>query len=97
MTEGQKFSRQHSISFVNNNEILIYDNGNERKQTRIIKISLDEENKKVKNYESYNLDKYADAMGSVQEVDDTKGDYLICYGRVKRIRGSNRRKKYYNK
>lgn len=80
LQENQKFSKQHSISFLSDNSILVYDNGNARKKSRVIIIKIDEENKNVEKYESYELGIYSSRMGAVQVVNEEKGIYLVTYG-----------------
>lgn len=80
LTEEQKFSKQHSIIHIGNDTILLYDNGNTNKRSRILKMKLDEENKTVTEYKEYDLDTYAPMMGSVRVLDEESQTYLICYG-----------------
>ncbi len=80
LTEEQKFYKQHSISFLSDNSILLYDNNKASSKTRIVNIKIDEENKKIKSYKSYNSDLYVARMGSVQAIDEEKCIYLMAYG-----------------
>ena len=80
LTEDQKFSKQHSISYLSNHEILIYDNGIKNNRTRILKIGLDEQNKTIQSYQSYDLDIYAPRMGSVEVINESENIYLITSG-----------------
>lgn len=80
LTEEQKFSKQHSIISIGNNTILLYDNGNKNLESRVLKMKLDETNKKVVEYKEYDLDAYAPMMGSIRVIDEENETYLICYG-----------------
>lgn len=80
LTKEQKFSKQHSISFLKNHEILIYDNAYDNKNTRILKIKINEKNKKIEEFKSYELNVYIPRMGAVQAVNEEKDIYLITYG-----------------
>lgn len=80
LTESQKFSKQHSISYLSSHEILIYDNGPNNRKTRILKIGLNEQDKTIQSYKSYDLKTYAPRMGSVEVVNESENIYLITYG-----------------
>ena len=80
LTQDQKFSKQHSVSFLSDGTILLYDNGEKTGNTRILKIKLDEQNKKVVNYERYDLGIYIARMGAVKCLDEEKQIYLLTYG-----------------
>ena len=80
LNKEQKFSKQHSAISIGNNTILLYDNGNSNKKSRVLKIILDEENKKIEEYEEYETGLYAYMMGSVRVIDEITRTYLICYG-----------------
>ena len=81
LSKTQKFAKQHNISFLPDGSIMIFDNSNSPNKSRIVKMKLDEKNKKLTSYESYDLPVVSSAMGSVQELD--KDIYLICYGQGK--------------
>jgi len=80
LTEEQKFSKQHSISFLENHAILIYDNGAKKEESRIVQIKINEETKKVETYIQYALDVFSSSTGSVQAIDESKNIYVVCYG-----------------
>lgn len=80
LKEEQQFSNQHSISFLSDHSILIYDNGCKNKKTRILKIKLDEKNKKIETFKQYDLDVFARLMGSIQIINEKSDTYLITYG-----------------
>ena len=86
LDEIQKFSKQHSIVSLGDNTILLYDNGNSWQRSRILKIRLDEQNKMISEYEEFDLDTYANMMGSVRLLGDNT--YLISYGGGKKIETS---------
>lgn len=80
LTDKQKFSKQHSAISIGNNTIMIYDNGNANKKSRVLKIKIDEKNKTVKEYKEYDTGLYAYMMGSVRVLDEEKEICLVCYG-----------------
>ncbi|KPI50580.1 hypothetical protein KW94_13360 [Clostridioides difficile] len=80
LTDNQKFSRQHNARITEDGYITLYDNGVKNQATRVVKIKLDEENKKVTEYNSYSIDDYYKYMGSVQEIDSDKNVFLIGTG-----------------
>ncbi len=79
-TEDHLFSKQHSISYLPNHEMLIYDNGEVNGITRILKIKLDEKNKKVLSFKSYELNNFAPRLGSIFVQDYENDIYLLTYG-----------------
>ena len=77
------FSHQHDVRRLFNGNITLLDNGNLRNNprfTRAVEYTLDEKNKiltKIWDYR-HDPDVYADAMGSVQQLDN--GNKLIGWG-----------------
>ena len=80
LTEQQKFSKQHSISFISDHSILIFDNGYKNEKTRILIINIDEKNKTIKKFNDYDLNMYASRMGSIQSINEESNIYLVTYG-----------------
>ncbi len=80
LKDTQKFSKQHSISFLKTGELLIYDNGENNQQTRILKVKIDEKKKKVTSFKEYNLNTYLPRMGSIQALNEKDNIYLVTYG-----------------
>jgi len=80
LTDKQKFSKQHSAISIGNNTIMVYDNGNSNKKSRVLKIKIDEKNKTIEEYTEYDTGIYAYMMGSVRVLNEEKETYLICYG-----------------
>lgn len=80
LTEEQKFSKQHSISLIGNHEILLYDNGCDKNITRVLIIKVNEIDKKIEKYESYELESFVNRMGAVRAVNEEKNIYLITHG-----------------
>lgn len=80
LTEEQKFHKQHSITFLSDDSILLYDNNEMGSNTRILIIKIDEKNKKIENFKSYDSDMFIARMGSVQAIDEKNGIYLMTYG-----------------
>ncbi|MBD0284422.1 MAG: aryl-sulfate sulfotransferase, partial [Flavisolibacter sp.] len=82
LTSDQKFYRQHHATLTDDNKtLLIFDNGLKgvRDYSRIIEFQLDEANKMVKNFTSFNLpgNSFSEFMGSAQKRGDT---YFIGHG-----------------
>jgi len=80
LADKQKTSKQHSVISVEDNKILLYDNGNKYKKSRVVEYTIDETNKKITNFKQYDLGLHAIMMGSVRVVDKEKNVYLLCYG-----------------
>lgn len=81
LTENQKFSHQHHLTLLDENRILLYDNGNARSLTRVLELTLDEENKKVTDFKEFSVDnRFSAFMGSVQKLDDENDVYLVGWG-----------------
>lgn len=80
LTDKQKFSKQHSAISIGNNTIMLYDNGNANKKSRVLKFKVDEKKKKVKEYKEYDTGVYAFMMGSVRVMNEQEETYLVCYG-----------------
>ena len=81
MDETIKFERQHSVSIEKDGTILLYDNGVDGRQSRIVEIKIDEQNKKILKYKKYELDQvWTRSWGYVREIDKKRGIYLIDYG-----------------
>lgn len=80
LTEEQKFKWQHSVSIQTDGSILLYDNQNPTDNSRILKIKINEEDKKIEKYEEYETGVNSVTHASVQVVDEENNIYLICYG-----------------
>lgn len=80
LTKEQKFYKQHSASVLEDGGILLYDNSGKNENTRILIIKIDEKNKTVENYKSYELGIYIPSMGDVQAVNEEENIYLVTYG-----------------
>lgn len=79
LNSNQQLSRQHYAYFDYNNNLLLFDNGNDNKKTQIKNFELDEENKKIVNFKSYEFgNKFSEFCGSVQQISDDL--YLIGWG-----------------
>lgn len=87
MKETQKFAYQHSIYFNSDGSMMIFDNGDNRinlgikNESKIVKIKLNEKERKIEEYTSYPLPNvYSMAMGSVQTIDLENNIFLVSYG-----------------
>lgn len=81
LTAEQKTSKQHDVRLTEDGYLTIFDNGVATNQTRIIKLKLDEINKKVLEYKEYSIPGYTAALcGSVQKVGETNEVYTIGWG-----------------
>lgn len=83
LTEEQKFAKQHAVTSLEDGSILIFNNGTYEQNSTIIKIRLDEKNKKVLEYKAYNIGENSIFMGSAQLLEDNQDISLICYGGVR--------------
>jgi hypothetical protein len=72
LAAGQNFLRQHDATLIEDNQtLLLFDNGeqNERPQSRVVEFKLDEANKKVTSFSSFDIPEvYSQYMGSVQKI-----------------------------
>lgn len=80
LTEEQKFSKQHSVSFLKDHSMLIYDNNAKNKESRVVILKFNENEKRIESYKDYKLDVYTLSTGSVQAIDEEENIYLVCYG-----------------
>lgn len=81
LNEDQKFSHQHHPTLLDENRILLYDNGNAKNLTRILELTFDDETKKVTDFKEFSVDgRFSVFMGSVQKLDDENDVYLIGWG-----------------
>lgn len=79
LNKTQEFSRQHDAQYIDKNKIIVFDNGFNKKNTRILIFTLDEKKLKVTEFKS--LDKfsiYSPFCGSVQLL--SKNTILIGWG-----------------
>ena len=74
------FGHQHEVTQLSNGNILLYDNGifGEVSNSRIIEISVGEQNRTAEIVKCYNLDLASFAMGSVTKIQEDV--YVYCYG-----------------
>lgn len=82
LKEEQQFAKQHAVTSLEDGSILIFNNDTYKKDSTIIKIKLDEENKKVLEYKTYDIGENSIFMGSAQLLKDNPDVCLICYGGV---------------
>lgn len=81
LTEEQKFSRQHYARFNPDGSITLFDNGNAKQQTRIVRIWLDETEKIIKDYVDYKNEGYfSSATGSAQLLSLNEDIYCVGWG-----------------
>lgn len=84
LSENEKFLRQHNATY-NDNKLLLFDNGeiSTRMSSRVVEFQLDETNKTILNFSSYNLPvAFTQYMGSVRKS-TTENIYIICGGSAK--------------
>lgn len=77
LTAEQKFSHQHSVHIDASNHLYFFDNGNASEATRIVEVTVDPEAQIVTNFTSVAANRFSNAMGSVQRIDDR---YFIGWG-----------------
>lgn len=81
LADNQKTSRQHYARYTEVGSITVYDNGNKNSQSRVVEYWLDEENKQLLDFKSYQVDGYYSmATGSVHRLDNTRDAYMIGWG-----------------
>ena len=81
LTEEQKTSKQNDVELTADGYLTIFDNAINSGQTRILKLKLDEVNKKILEYKEYKVPGHTSvAGGSVQKVGDGLEVYTIGWG-----------------
>ncbi len=78
MKEDDKFLFQHDISFVDDNTISLYNNGNGETNSKLTTIKYDEKNMKILDIKSVELDAITTNWGFVEHLYDDV--YLVNYG-----------------
>ncbi len=85
LSDEQKFKKQHDVRISEDGAIMLFDNGGDDVdtdgQTRLLKIYIDEENKTLVDYTSYQVDGvFSNSMGGVYEIKE--GQYVIGWGKT---------------
>lgn len=81
LTANQKFSRQHFARVTELGTRTLFDNGNINKQTRFLEFKLDEENKKLMEFNEFMMEgQFAPYCGSVQRVSTTSDRFVTGWG-----------------
>lgn len=81
LTEEQKTSGQNYVRLTEDGYLTVFDNADVSGQTRILKLKLDEVNKKVLEYKEYKVPGHTTvAGGSTQKVGDGLEVYAIGWG-----------------
>lgn len=84
MSAEQKTSGQTDLAFTAEGYLTVFDNGISTGQTRILKIKLDEVNKKILEYQEYKVPGQTSlAYGSAQKIGDNIEVYTIGWGQAK--------------
>lgn len=84
MSPEQKTSGQTDIAITAEDELTVFDNAISTGQTRVLKIKLDEVNKKILSYQEYKIPgKTTLAYGSAQKIGDNIEVYSIGWGLLK--------------
>ena len=78
LSEEEKFLFQHSVTFGEGGKLLLYDNGNKERKSRIVTFYVDEKNKKISDYVKRDLGASTTNWGTVKYLGDSK--YLVNYG-----------------
>lgn len=82
LKQEQQFAKQHAVTSLDDGSILIFNNAEYDKKSTIIKLKLDEKNKKILEYNAYDIGENSIFMGSAQLLEDNPDIALICYGGV---------------
>ncbi len=87
LTDEQLFSYQHSIIVNEDGSYMLFDNANDAvesgkaKYSSVARYKVDEDAKKVTEYERYNVvDFYSCYMGAIRQIDAEKNTYLWSVG-----------------
>jgi len=81
LTREQSPSKQHHATMTDAGNLLIFDNGTANEQTRILEVTLDEENTEVLEFEEFLVEgNYGAYTGSVQKIDEENDVFVIGWG-----------------
>ncbi len=81
LTEEQKTSGQHYARFTDDGFLTVFDNGNAAKASRVVKYKLDQENKKLLDFQEFKVgNHFSSACGSATQVDGAKNVFTIGWG-----------------
>ena len=84
LTDEQKTSGQSDLALTSDGYLTVFDNAVSSGQTRILKIKLDEVNKKVLEYHEFKVPGHISTTnGSVQKIGDEIEVYAIGWGQAK--------------
>ncbi|MDD6579582.1 MAG: arylsulfotransferase family protein [Lachnospiraceae bacterium] len=73
LTEYQKTSKQHDFRKIGKNKYSVYDNGFDKNQTRIVEYTIDEENKKLIEFNEYFIKgMYSPFQGNAQHIEEQR-------------------------
>ncbi len=87
INDTEQFSRQHYATISINNTLTIYDNGNTNEQSRLLEYTLDGENKKILEFNSYQIDGYHGSIrGSVNRISTSENIFLAAWGQTQENR-----------
>jgi hypothetical protein len=78
LSEAQQFSHQHFARFQAGRDLLFFDNGNARGQTRLVRMALDESRKQLESYLALDTGRLSEWMGSVQA--SSSSTFFIGWG-----------------
>lgn len=71
LTDEQKFSYQHTATYLSDGSLMVFNNGNANKESSVMRFFLDEENHKVVDFINYDFgDRFSPACGSAFQIDD---------------------------
>ena len=95
LTVDQKFSRQHFARLTDSGNLTLFDNGTNsvylgypakyqgsgKGVSRILELKLDQEHKKLLNFNAFSLDKqYSAVMGSATKLDPNSNVFMVGWG-----------------
>lgn len=89
LTADQQFMGQHNPTFIENQKLLLFDNGVYaiRPYSRVVEFQLDEQNKKIISFKAWKIpEEFSNTKGSVQKIGE---DYFVCGGSGKYLLRAN--------
>ena len=80
LSESKNFSRQLFATYVDNGNLLLFDNGFNDEISRVVELKLDEEKREIQEYHEYSLGIFGKWCGSVQKLEPDRAVYCIGWG-----------------
>lgn len=71
LTDEQTFAYQHTATYLNDGSLMIFNNGNDKQNSNVMRFVLDEENHKITDFVKFDFgNRFSPACGSAFQIDD---------------------------